>query len=518
MINTSPPEILLAAYAELHYRFRFFKFSRYFRCEPEIIVDIPRLIENGKLPVLLIIKDADRYPIKFSSQLTLVFRSAGAKFERTIELDTSPIDHSLWWKLFELTNIPSGEYTCFAHLSYSTDGKSRKMVNHNHPHLQQSPMFLISSTEPLPKPEGFKIGDLHVHSDATSDQIEFGAPLNPTSRMAKAMGFDFAGITDHSYDIDDEPGNYLKNDPDLKKWKRLLRETEEINASLDNDHAELILGQEITVRNSRDKNVHLLLFGGKKFFPGSGDSAEKWFRTRSEHSIEEILASRPLNSFAAAAHPFEPVPILQKLFFGRDVWRNDDFHDSLKHAQIANGDYHSNVKVSIHRWQKLLSEGKHTALLAGTDSHGNFNRYRQVYLPMLSLVEHELHTFGRHFTGVLCPKDSDTLSNLNSGCTYISDGPGIALTVDEARPGMTVEPGKRKIHLNVISSAECGGIKNVELIFINRAGEWISKEIDQPASCNFSADTSIDLSEGFIFASALTDKGRFCFTSAVRVL
>jgi hypothetical protein len=65
----SLPKLLLAGallfflYAETHYHFRFAP-SLLYRRRPEIIADAPHRLEPGKaLPVLLIIKDAHRFPV-----------------------------------------------------------------------------------------------------------------------------------------------------------------------------------------------------------------------------------------------------------------------------------------------------------------------------------------------------------------------------------------------------------------------------------------------------------------------
>jgi len=331
------------------------------------------------------------------------------------------------------------------------------------------------------------------------------------------MGLNFIGVTDHSYDIDDEPDNYLKNDPDLKKWKDLLKETAEINSDPDPAQAEIIPGQEITVRNCRGKNIHFLLFGGDKFFPGSGDSAEKWFRTRSEHSIREIIAAKPPGSLVVAAHPFEPVPLLQKILLGRDVWHDEDFSGEIRHAQIANGLDYVNVEKSILLWRSLLQKGKFINLAAGTDAHGNFNRYRQVYLPMWSLLENHKHTLGRHFTGVLTSENSDILSDLAKGAAYISDGPGIDLTVDGVKPGGSSQAGELKVNLLAVSGRETGVLKKISLIYSAGAGEWKEKIIEAKGKFELNLEIKLDVGKGFIYASALTSKGKFCFTSAVKL-
>ena len=56
-------------YAETHYRLKFVS-PLYYKKVPEIIADIPiRIIANKttNLPILLVVKDADRYPIFYKT-------------------------------------------------------------------------------------------------------------------------------------------------------------------------------------------------------------------------------------------------------------------------------------------------------------------------------------------------------------------------------------------------------------------------------------------------------------------
>ena len=53
----------ILGYAETHYRFTGLP-SLIYRRQPEIIFDLPRRLQPGAdLPVVLLIKDADRFPV-----------------------------------------------------------------------------------------------------------------------------------------------------------------------------------------------------------------------------------------------------------------------------------------------------------------------------------------------------------------------------------------------------------------------------------------------------------------------
>ena len=82
-----------------------------------------------------------------------------------------------------------------------------------------------------------------------------------------------------------------------------------------------------------------MLLGNKNYFKGSGDGAEKWFRTKSEFTIEEIVSDISPDTIAISAHPKEKIPFLHKLFFGRDTWSEFDLlNHKLTGMQILNGE------------------------------------------------------------------------------------------------------------------------------------------------------------------------------------
>ena len=87
------PTLLL--YAELHFRFKWTG-SRYFQKEPEILADVPIRIEpNNDIPILLLIKDAHKYPIFLQEvnvniyQSNLLIQSNNYSFQTQID--------SNWW-------------------------------------------------------------------------------------------------------------------------------------------------------------------------------------------------------------------------------------------------------------------------------------------------------------------------------------------------------------------------------------------------------------------------------------
>ena len=88
LVNFSP---LVGLYAELHYTFPFIR-SRHYIHEPEIISDIPHRIEPGhKIPILLMIKDANNFPIILKNINISYYLEKTSGQKKTIRAFTNPI-------------------------------------------------------------------------------------------------------------------------------------------------------------------------------------------------------------------------------------------------------------------------------------------------------------------------------------------------------------------------------------------------------------------------------------------
>jgi histidinol phosphatase-like PHP family hydrolase len=310
-------------------------------------------------------------------------------------------------------------------------------------------------------------GELHCHTDATSDQVEFGAPVEAMVELAKAQGLNFFAATDHSYDLDDLPENYLKNDSSLRKWHDLRERIKQCNVQ--NQDFVIIPGEEVSAGNSRRRNVHFLIFNSFRFFPGSGDSAERWFRTEPEMSITEILDQLGDEALAFAAHPEVPAPFLEWLLLRRGKWQWPDYqHPRLNGLQIWNGALEG-MEEGLARWRELLLAGKNLFIIAGDDAHGNFNRFRQVGIPHLRMREHHWHLFGRTRTAVLVDDQvslSSLMAALRKGRACITTGPLVDLQIvcengRSVRLGETVMEPIRSLAVQAKSSPEFGKLQRV---------------------------------------------------------
>ena len=454
-------------YAETHYRFRYF-FSWLRKSEPEIVADIPsRILHGTALPVMIIIKDADKYPVRLES-IEASCNNSVIKTQKPEERITVPY----YEYIFDIDTLKMspGANAINIKIKYHVKGNSRFCVNDNYRGTSHAPLPLYISDAPLPRIDDAVLGEPHAHTNFTSDQVEFGASVGGTARLAEAMGLDFYCATDHSYDLDDMPDNYLVNDPELKKWHNFLNEVDEYNSQKNN--FVVIPGEEVSIRNHNGRNVHCLVYNSPEFFPGSGDSAEKWFRWKSELSLEELTSLVRKGAYIFAAHPFEDSPYLQKLFIGRDRWTDVDCtHEHIHGLQFINGTLTHQTDQAIKEWIKFLLQGFRITGIAGNDAHGNFARFRQVGFPFFTMRENYEHLFGKWFTGVYGVESGskeEILTAMAAGKCYMSNGPAIQFLAKNKETGWEhtgihiANPEKLRVHVK--SSLEFGRLKSINIL------------------------------------------------------
>jgi len=460
-----PPFILLPVlYAEIHYRFKYF-FSYLKTREPEIIADIPHRLEPGKdLPVLLVIKDADQYPVRILH--IHVMDNGQEVFSEAVNADVRESYKDLFFSI-PRQRLSSGKRQLSVKISYRIGSKVRMCINDNYRGSSHATLPVNISEISLPRIGLCYFGESHSHTNYTSDQVEFAASLQANKTMAKAIGLDFFAATDHSYDLDDYPDDYLKSDPDLKKWDHFQAEVRKLND--ENDRLIIIPGEEVSVLNGKGKNIHCLIYNHSDFIPGSGDGAEKWFHRRSENSLPEVLNSVSDNTPAFAAHPFENPPFLQRIFINRGSWSDSDCtQQRLQGLQLVNGGKDETIINAIQKWVRLLLQGHRLYGLAGNDAHGNFARFRQIRFPFFSMREHYYHLFGKWRTGVyLKPGTEFTLSNLlqafATGSCFMTNGPALSFQVKTGVDPLS-RSGSRTLMFSALSSKEFGALTRIRVM------------------------------------------------------
>jgi len=467
------------AYAETHYSFRGI-YSRLKKSEPEIIADVPFRIQPGQaLPVLIFIKDAHLFPVMLE-KATIELTSGAHRQIHPVIFPQLQIQSQFWHHVVDITPDTDFTGTIQVHVRLEVVVGNRRIVveNDNYTCTHHRPFDVFLATDPLPGADNWLFGELHSHSNYTNDQVEFGAPLPACKHLAKSMGLHYFCATDHSYDLDDITDDYLKRDPELQKWHAFHREVAQLN---DADKSFLIVpGEEVSVGNADNANVHLLILNHPEFLPGSGDSAEKWLRTRPTLSISKVLSQVNCRSAAVAAHPEMRPPLLERWFVRRGKWQKSDYdHENLHAIQIWNG---SDAGFAEGRavWKELLLSGKKIFVAAGNDAHGNFNRYRQIAFPFLTMREHRNHIFGNIRTAVFVRDHlsmDGLLEGIRRGNMVITDGPFIDMTISDgdgavARPGDTLQGDAFSLQMTCLSSPEFGHLQEAQVI----QGDLLNKQ------------------------------------------
>lgn len=479
-----PLELLPALYAELHYR-KWFLPSFLYRDRAEVIADLPARLEPGwesdSMPVLLYLRDAHRFPCTVESVRVQLWQGAEARTLAEIPLEwrcRAPFEH-------RILGLPLGDSArsgqaevrvCFRIRQDGGRWRGRRdeVWGDNYPGSSRCPgLPTYLAADPYPSVRGWSAGDLHHHTAYTADQVEFGAPPEVTAVLGGAAGCDWAALTDHSYDLDDQPESFLHNDPDRRRWRAFQREVETINRR--GRGALLVPGEELSCGGEKG-NIHLLVLGVADLIPGTGDGAERWFWNEPTLPLTEALRRiRRANGVAYAAHPFESVGALSRVAFKRGTWTpGDAVQEGVAGLQIWNGRQHSDLEPGIERWLRLLDAGRRLAIGAGNDAHGGFTLARTVRVPFAWMDRDRAQIYGRARTqveirGALSMET--VVGGLSRGRSFVTNGPSLILTAtsgtgDPTLPGDRV-PGSSltRITVRASSTAEFGAPERVDLWF-----------------------------------------------------
>ena len=408
-------------YSEVHYGFRYL-LPLYHKTEPEIIFDIPRQVlltrSGNKIPIFLLIKDADKYPVNIENISIHVF--CKKKHYKYCILKKIQCYDKIQYFEFPI-NIAEQWINEYLTIYINFQANSIKYRNDNYfsdtPHNFK--VFISDKTSLFRK--NWFIGDVHYHSVYTSDQVEFGAPIGMTKKIARTMGLDWFFVTDHSYDLDDYDDDFLKNDPKLLKWEALKAEC----AKLSSDRIKIIFGEEVSVGNSKNENVHLLVVNQSEFIHGSGDSAENWFNNKPELKLKDIKA----DGLLVAAHPFEKIPYIQEKLLNRGNWSETDLKDAkIKYIQIINGKSFKENLLLINKYFRLLLNGNKYFILAGNDAHGNFQFMKQISVPFMKLMCKKYQLFAEYFTAFHY-HENNPIEGIKNNQIVISNGPYVNFTI-----------------------------------------------------------------------------------------
>jgi hypothetical protein len=470
-------------YAEVHYTF--FRYSLISRRYPEILVDTPWRVDAGEpIPIVCIVKDADRFPIELR-RITARVGKAGEPENRRVgfpafrlfpsQVRSDPLyiaDH--YWNMLAFLELPqeqTGNLEVTIEVEFVVNGSKTTIVSDNLPGLSHAPFNVFVSPCKLPAFDGWHYGDPHYHSDMTQDQLEFGAPVEVAAAMGKAMGLDWLAATDHSYDLDTAIGEFFQHDPKLTRWRKVREDASVVNSK--NGGFVVIPAEEVSCGNSRSHNIHLLAFDTSQFIPGRGDGVKRGLNKRPDLTLRQCL--NRINSaggFAYAAHPEVGNGFFGTLLLNRDHWRGPDYaQGGYSGLQFWNGERDKKFSKSYEKWVQFMLEGRRLYVLGGNDAHGDFNRCRKVKYPNTKLAESDDHVFGKTRTYAYCGTDMSVtgiLDALKNGRMVITNGPVAILqarndTGQTAIIGDDIAGREFTLTISARSSEEFGPIDRIDL-------------------------------------------------------
>jgi len=456
-------------YAETHFRL---PVSRLYRKEPIILIDAPfQVCPEAPCPVWLIARKANLFPI-YVKEIYGEWKNASGSvisFKLPIEKQFSKKFH------FEELNFEkpwnrSGLWTLNIFVKYQIKGKEKICNRWNYPFLPPEPLIINFLKEAPPKPQGWLAGETHCHSSYTSDSVEFGAAPAVLQKAAKSVGLDFVCITDHSYDLLNE-----------KKFQKMKNEI--LNLP---ENPIMIVGEEVSCGNSKNQNVHLLVFGNENYIEGHGDGGRRWWNTRPDLSINQAIGKH----IAFAAHPKLQMLFAEKLLLKRGHWSYEDLtKNNICGIEFWNGFRGRDFYEGRDLWIKSLLAGHRLLPLGGNDSHGDLNSYTAVKQPLWSLKCNTEHVFGQVRTVI--PSVSKMPQNL-----YITDGPALWFENGKLYAKSTEDFGK---FLSITVFRGCKDFEKKE-----------EMQIDDSYEFEFSINNDF-----YVRAECETTCGKFAMTAAI---
>lgn len=470
-------------YAETHYKFKL-PWSPLCKPWPEVIVDAPYQLQKGQpLRLWVIVKDAHLYPCQFK-----ILRCHAQSSDQSIRFEIDQ-EHGLDSPMSEIPldlQLPTpGHWQIWVEGELVGAKGKKTFWNHNLPGLEAMALEVHVLAHELPRPPGWICGDLHVHSDATSDQVEFGASPRVNQDMARQLGLDFVLLTDHSYDLQYDRLNYL-NKVDAEPYFQSLRSRAMALNALD---LPLILwGQEVSCGNYLGENVHLLVAGYPHFIPGEGDGGRRWLKNRPDLSISQVL-DLAQGYPCMAAHPRVRVGRLEKWLFRRGMWHSEDLDPRLCGLQFASGRWNRAAYQGQEFWQNALSRGARLNAVGGSDAHGDFNANYAMHLPLYKLKSSRAHLFGQMKTWIQSSKDENSICQaLIQGPTTASNGPWIGML-----------PHGR---VSMLSSPDLGELQQLQIQRLCQ-GQW---NTESHVLHGYSWEMDLQVHEGDVWVVQVTTK------------
>ena len=526
-------------YAETHFKFKL-PWSLLYRPWPEIIVDAPFQFIPGVEPTLwIVVRDAHRFPTlieKMEVEIRAVDSASVDAAEGANSVPAKKFDlqiratEQFGFYPVNLGTLPAGNYEIrckvTAHRIDSATGcvtdKVKTFSRWNLPGLRPASLRVQVLAQDPPKAPEFAAGEMHCHTHYSCDHVEHGATPAVLQQAARAVGLDFVNCTDHAYDFAFTEEDYTKEAPSPAPRFQALRDEIAVLPCGDNQPF-LLAGEEVSAGNSKGENVHMTVLAPDAYLPGLGDCGRYWLENKPTQKIPQLLNATSAHCFAA--HPMQPMGLLEKFIFRRGYWSHKDLNLDASHKirgiQFWNGIRDEGFKLGREFWIDELGKGNFLLPIGGNDAHGDLNDTTAVATPLVSLRHTRDHVFGRVRTVVktgMQPGESLNLETLNEAFAgdncYITDGP--ALWWERTDIG-----GSRGVTFHARSTQDYGGAFRYIRIFGRRlmnSGKFSPREelcIESLVAAPASTDIPVHFDNfAYLRAECETATGKFALTSA----
>lgn len=509
-------------YAETHFKFKL-PWSLLYKPWPEITFDMPFQAIPGEVPQLwIVVRDADRFPVTLeSAEISITRTDAKSDFEenRSIPLDKT-VNTFLEFVPIPIEGLAPGKYSIVPKITASRqnpNGKklARTFTRWNLPTLKPQPIRIQILANNVPKGEGFVQGEMHCHTHYSRDHVEYGATPAVLQQAAKCIGLDFVSCTDHAYDFAFTESDYTKEaDSPAPRFQKLRNEIAQLPQG--NGNPLMLAGEEVSAGNSKGENVHMTVLAPDGYLPGLGDCGRYWLENKPTRKIPQLLESTTAHCFAA--HPFQPMGLLEKFIFRRGYWKHEDLNLEKSHKirgiQFWNGMRDEGFKLGREFWINELGKGNFLLPIGGNDAHGDLNDTTAVHLPLFSLSYSRDHVFGKVRTAVPSANtlSGDVLNQAFDGDNcYITDG-----------PALWWEKGERQVTFKARNTEDFGGGFRYIRIYGRRKNPT-SKRIPDEEVCRESLvatraieDITVNIDDfAYLRAESESADGHFALTSAV---
>ncbi|MCW7077481.1 MAG: CehA/McbA family metallohydrolase [Candidatus Syntrophoarchaeum sp.] len=460
----------------------------------EVFADAPWRVQSGRIPILVMIKDAD---IWYCGDYDL--GNVEIYLDEDYDKDNNEADDILLETVTKWNGITvnesfynlyyPGDWYGITYLDPSEHGLSGDVSFHvvirdiggfwdwdsdAHSHFN-----VTIANETLPHLNNWYSGDTHYHSSYTDNLVEFGFPVEATVEAGKAIGLDWNAITDHSFDIKDS----RTADPN-HKWNALKSEVSSYTAG----SYKLILGEEVSCYGHENPPnplvprgvVHFLVFGmenftnvggtGLDFIPGGHDDPWCDDPTWNLEDVIDIVNSQGGVSYAA--HP-EGHREWVADFLDRVPWITEDYDlTGYNGLQVWNGkctqdtNWMTERDDGLEQWKRLLLNGrKDVFIIGGTDAHGDFSHHTGGVWPFVKETD---NAFGKVRTCVYTETFSNDgiLNALRHGHSVMTDGPVVVFNItnehgETAIIGDEIAGDNLTLNIQWISTPEFGYINKI---------------------------------------------------------